>query len=226
MTNELWKGLLVGVVAFGLAACKGEDTASGTQTEAATTAQDDHGHTHGDDDHEHVTDATILTDDIADDIADDIVDDIVDDNVEDSAEAVPAMTQESAEGVLALFTDALKQGDFAGAAAVSDPSSIGYESLTRFAESLEQAASNPQAEGFVETLRSMYSTPWEGAKSTAVSIRDERAKYDVTFSNGYSLSLDIVKSDGLWQIFLPEGFLDVGVEKKNPTGVPDGQAGS
>jgi hypothetical protein len=219
---------MVGVVAFGLASCKGEDNAAGTaagDATATTQGAESHGHDHGDGDASHghthgeggqAADGTILG---AEEPAQD-----ADSDGQDQDQAA-SMSQESAEGTVALFLDALKEGDFEGALAVSDPTSIGYDSLAQIVEGLRRIEGNPDQQKVQDLVMPFLTEPWQKVSTEAVSIRDERAKYSINFANGNSAEVDVVKNEGLWVMFLPEGILDEGTKTKS-TGIPDGQAGS
>ena len=219
MTSELWKSLLVGAMALGLTSCKGEDNSASTGTvDTAAVAEnvDNHGHDHGD--HEHATDGTIL-------VGDEVTLDDDSDGHDDDQAAETSMSQESAEGTVALFLDALKAGDFEGALAVSDPTSIGYDSLAQIVEGFKRIEGNPNQADVENLVMPFLTQPWQKAAVEAISIRDERAKFAISFVNGNTAEVDVVKNEGLWMMFLPEGILDAGTKTKS-TGIPDGQAGS
>lgn len=130
---------------------------------------------------------------------------------DDPVTAQPAgdFPQATIDGTMALFIDALGQGDFQLAADVCDSTSIEVqEKFTERIENLTYPHPNPRvSQSIIETLREIVAKSFRGAQWTTLEEGDDQATVNLTLPDGRSSELTLVNEDGAWYVFPYDGFL-------------------
>lgn len=126
-------------------------------------------------------------------------------------------TQATPQGAVFIFTDAMAKGDFMLASQVSDPTSVGYADLVKLADAFKIAAErNPDQASQLEAVIAILSNGWVGLQTEMISMREDRARFNFTFRSGATRAVDVIESNGIWRIFIPEKLIDASFSAASP----------
>jgi len=117
--------------------------------------------------------------------------------------AAPAVvaTQETPEGTLRLFVDAMSRADFAAAANCVDPSSAARGQLEGLSTGMVTAASKADKQvNPAEMIALTFSPPYQNATFEITVNQPPRARASLRLSMGEPLGVDLEQKDGKWFI--------------------------
>lgn len=139
------------------------------------------------------------------------------------------LTQDTAEGTVRLFAQAMRDGDFDTVVELTDPASEAYEDFVSMAENFnpDSTASKAPRE-IIEAVASMFTSPWKDITITKIGETEGRAKFEVLFggvdpssqeAKAATRVIEVSEFQGVWRVLASKELLRPPGQKP-PAGFP------
>lgn len=146
-----------------------------------------------------------------------------------AAGSAAAPTQETSEGTVKLFIEAMKKGDFNRVVELTDPGSQDFENLQRMAEAFDPANPENQAadkKQMIDVVRDFFTKPWKDVETKLVAEQGTRAQYTLSFyyvdekskerKKGEDRTMDLNQFEGKWKVLVSSELMKPAVPQAVP----------
>lgn len=144
-----------------------------------------------------------------------------------SGKEAAAPTQETSEGAVKLFIQAMQKGDFQRVVELCDPGSEAYEDLQKMAEAFDPAKANPNIDkATFDVIKDFFTKPWKDVETKLVAEQGTRAQYTLSFhyiddkdkqrKKGEDRTMDLNQFEGKWLVLVSSQLMKPAV----PVAVP------
>ena len=110
-----------------------------------------------------------------------------------TAKSSVELTRNTAEGTMAMFIDHMQSGRLEEALLIVDPESLGYANMAGAVSALNDSEGKIDSSGISlePILKAMWSRPWRGATFEALTVRDDRARFEYNLKDQDPMSVDL-----------------------------------
>ncbi len=134
----------------------------------------------------------------------------------------PAPTQETPEGAMQLFINAVKKGDFMAASDLCDPSSLGHKELLEMAEAVELARGIKERsndDSALTLILAAFTSPYANATFKKVTEQPPRARVELTLLGDTTpKTIDLSQIQGKWFLVAPQDIVRTDTSKLTELG--------
>jgi len=134
----------------------------------------------------------------------------------------PAPTQETPEGTMQLFINAVKKGDFMAAADLCDPSSLGHKELMLMAEAVDRARDIKERmndDSALNLILAAFTSPYANATFKKVTEQPPRARVELTLLGDTTpKTVDLSQLQGKWFLIAPQDIVRTDASKLTELG--------
>lgn len=115
----------------------------------------------------------------------------------------------TATDAITFWVKSMAEADLYGSLFASDTGSSAYGDLLQHAEMVEEASlsDDPQKRFVVDFLRIYFNDPWKDAEIRLVAEQPPRAQFDVEWTNGRVITIDLNQVEDLWRVLVTKEIL-------------------
>ena len=125
---------------------------------------------------------------------------------------------------ITFWVKSMAKGDVYGSLFASDTGSSAYSELLKHAETVEEVSlsDDPQQRVVLDVLRIVFNDPWKDAEIRLVAEQPPRAQFDVEWTNGRVITIDLNQVEDLWRVLVTKEMLqpDTGAIDENDIPTP------